>query len=262
LPNDFRENHVELATGKIHVLEGGSGSSILFLHHSWGNPGWLPVHTVLSKGHRVVVPDMPGWGGSERPIWARDPRDIAILCSRLIEALELESVTLVGPGFGGYVAAELATIFPDGLQGLVLIGAAGLKPKNNDILDQMLASHRDYIEASFRDLDTYVAWMGEEPADDMRQLWESSREMTARVCWKPYMFNRRLAPLLADVKIPTLIVWGSEDKVIPLECADLYSMALPNATLQVIEGAGHLVEMEEGDLVAKLIGTHLKHLGI
>ena len=171
-------------------------------------------------------------------------------------------VTVVGLGFGGYVAAELATMFPRRLRGMVLIGAAGLKPQNTDILDQMLSSHRGYIEESFRDHETYVAWMGEEPEDDMRQLWELSREMTARVCWKPYMFNRRLEPLLADVNVPSLIIWGSEDKVMPLECAELYSKVLPNAALEVIKGAGHLVELEEGDLVAKLIGSHVKQLGI
>ena len=262
MANDFIETTVELKTGKVHILESGTGSNILFLHHSWGNPGWLPVHTKLSKEHHVVVPDMPGWGGSERPIWARDTRDIAILCNRVIESLELDSVTIVGLGFGGYVAAELATMSPSELKGMVLIGAAGLKPKTTDILDQMLSSHRGYIEESFRDHETYVAWMGEDPEDDMRQLWELSREMTARVCWKPYMFNRRLEPLLTDVKIPTLIVWGDEDKVMPLECAELYSKALPNARLEVIEGAGHLVELEEGDLVAKLIGSHVRELGV
>ena len=181
----YQERDIQLATGSVHLLEGGAGRTIVFLHHSWGSPGWLPVHESLAASHRVVVPDLPGWGGSERPAWAREPRDLAILAGRILEALDAESATLIGAGFGGFVAAELATMRP--LESLVLIGAAGIQPEDGEILDQMLVSHRAYIEAGFRDRDAYVAWVGEEPADDVRQLWDFSREMTARVCWKPYM---------------------------------------------------------------------------
>ena len=250
----YQERDIELATGKVHVLEGGAGSAVVFLHHSWGSPGWLPVHTALASTHRVVVPDLPGWGGSERPAWAREPRDIAILAGRILGALELEAVTLVGTGFGGFVAAELATMRP--LDALVLIGAAGLKPEQGEILDQMLVSHRAYIQAGFHDRDAFVAWVGEEPAEDVRQLWDFSREMTARVCWKPYMFNRRLAPLLRGVATPTLAIWGGEDRVVPPECARLYADSLPNCRVETVDGAGHLVEIEEAERVAGLIRAH------
>lgn len=250
----YHERDIELATGKVHLLEGGTGDGIVFLHHSWGSPGWSPIHAALRDSHRVIVPDLPGWGGSERPAWAREPRDIAILAGRILDALDLESTTLVGTGFGGFIAAELATMRP--LDALVLIGAAGLKPEHGDILDQMLVSHRAYIEAGFRDHDAYAAWVGEEPAPDVRNLWDFSREMTARVCWKPYMFNRRLGPLLGDVATPTLVVWGTDDAIVPVECARLYAAALPNCRLETIDGAGHLVEIEEADRVAALIGAH------
>lgn len=256
----YQERDIQLATGKVHLLKGGAGDAIVFLHHSWGSPGWLPVHESLAAHHRVFVPDLPGWGGSERPAWAREPRDLAILSGRILDALDAESPTLVGAGFGGFVAAELATM--RSLDALVLIGAAGLQPARGEILDQMLVSHRAYIEAGFRDRDAYAAWVGEEPADDVRQLWDFSREMTARVCWKPYMFNRRLAPLLGDVPTPTLAVWGGEDRVVPPECATQYGEALPNCTVEIVEGAGHLVEIEEAERVAALIAAHVRNSGL
>ena len=257
----YQERDIELASGKVHLLEGGSGSDIVLLHHSWGSPGWLPVHAALAQRHRVIVPDMPGWGGSVRPPWAREPRDIAILCSHVLDALEIGPAALVGTGFGGYVAAELAAMQPRRLRALVLIGAAGLKPENGEIFDQMMASHRDYIEGSFRDRESYVAWVGEEPGDDVRELWDMSREMTARVTWKPYMFSRRLQPLLGDVTTPTLIVWGGRDKIVPVECAGLYAASLPNATVEMVEDAGHVVEIEEPDRVADLISSHVDGAG-
>ena len=251
----YAEGELALATGKIKYLEQGSGPPAVILHHSWGSPGWLPFHDRLAGSHRVVVPDMPGWGGSERPAWARDPRDIAIIVTRLLAGLELDGVKLVGLGFGGYVAAEIATMNPSRLAHLVLVGAAGLQPRNGEITDQMMLSHRKYIEESFRNVETYTDYVGEEPPDDVRQLWDLSREMTARVTWKPYMFNRRLEPLLGDLDVPTLIVWGEKDKVVPFECAKQFEAAIPNARIEVVEGAGHVVELEEPDQLAALVGS-------
>ena len=249
----YAEREIALATGKIKLLSGGDGAPAVILHHSWGSPGWLPFHDELAARHRVFVPDMPGWGGSERPVWAREPRDIAIVVGHLLAALELREVTLVGLGFGGYVAAELATMNPSRLRALVLVGAAGLPPDEGEILDQMMLSHRKYIEESFRDADSYTAYVGDEPPDDVRDLWDLSREMTARVAWKPYMFNRRLAPLLGDMPVPTLIVWGEKDKVVPFACARQYEAAIPEATVAVVDGAGHVVELEEPQRLASLV---------
>ena len=255
----YAERDVQLATGKIRVLERGTGAPVVVLHHSWGGPGWLPFHDALvDAGARAIVPDMPGWGGSERPAWAREPRDIAIIVGRLIEALALDGAKLVGLGFGGYVAAELATMNPSRLGAVVLVGAAGLQPKGGEILDQMMLSHRKYIEESFRDADAYTAYMGDEPPDDVRDLWDFSREMTARVTWKPYMFNRRLEPLLGDMHLPTLLVWGKGDKVVPYECAEQYQDALPNASISVVEDAGHVVELEQPERLAALVAAFPK----
>ncbi|MEJ2133575.1 MAG: alpha/beta fold hydrolase [Gammaproteobacteria bacterium] len=189
----YREEYVELATGKIHLLRGGSGSALVVLHHSWGSPGWTPFYDHLARQFDVIVPDMPGYGGSERPAWAREPRDLAIIVSNAMERLDLTSSVVIGLGFGGYVAAELATMSPSGIGRLVLVGAAGLKPEEGQILDQMMVSHTDYIKQSFRDEAAFADIIGE-PDQELRQLWDFSREMTARVTWKPYMESHPRCP--------------------------------------------------------------------
>ena len=254
----FDEFEIELATGKVAYLAGGSGTTIVYLHHSWGSPGTLDVHQqLLDLGFRVVIPEMPGWGGSARPVWARDVRDIAILVGRFLDRLDAGSVALVGAGFGGYVAAELACMSPARLSKLTLIGSAGLLPEHGEILDQMMLSHRKYIEESFKDAETYVEHMGEEPAPELRELWDLSREMTARVSWKPYLHNRRLTPLIADIDLPTLLIWGEHDKVVPLSVSRQFQEQLIDAQLEVIKDAGHLVEIEEPNAVASRINSFL-----
>ncbi|MEX0783475.1 MAG: alpha/beta fold hydrolase [Dehalococcoidia bacterium] len=252
------ERTIDIAGLTIRALEGGSGSPLVVLHHSNGNPGWLPIHELLANGHAVLAPDLPGYGQSTRPEWAREPRDIAILMNQALDRLELTSgVSLVGLGFGGFIAAEMASMDQRRLQSLTLVGAAGIQPSEGEILDQMLVDFEDYVKAGFSNDAAYEHVFGTEVDPAVKQLWDFSREMTARLAWKPYMFNRRLPELLREVQTPTLLIWGSRDVIVPLSAAHRYKASLPNARLEVVEGAGHLVELEQPERVAELVAAHV-----
>ncbi len=252
----WTESTTEVAGLSIRYLQGGSGPAAVVLHHSTGNLGWIPFYEALAQNFTVTVPDLPGYGQSERPVWARDARDIAILMSRFLAQVAPDSPTLIGLGFGGFIAAELAAINQERIGSLVLVGAAGLQPDEGEILDQMLVSYGEYVSAGFRDEAHFHEIFGEETAPEVRELWDFSREMTARLSWKPYMFNRRLAPVLGEVQTPALVVAGSEDRVIPLTCARQYAGGLANATLEIVEGAGHYVDYEEPEALASLVASH------
>lgn len=252
------ERTIDVAGLNLRLLEGGEGDPVIVLHHSTGNPGWMPVHELLASRFAVTVPDMPGYGQSARPEWARDARDLAILMNQALDCLGLTSgVTLVGLGFGGFIAAEMATMDQRRLRALVLVGAAGIQPDEGEILDQMLVDFEEYTKAGFRSDAAFAELFGEKAAVELKQLWDYSREMTARLTWKPYMFNRRLPELLKEVRTPALLIWGSRDVVVPLGTARRYQQSLPNARLEVVEGAGHLVELEDPARVVDEITTHI-----
>ncbi len=251
------EKTLELAGNKVRVLQGGNGDPVVVLHHSTGNVGWIPFFEHLAERFSVTIPDMPGYGQSERPEWAREPRDLAILLNELLDRLELDQVTLVGLGFGGFVAAEMATMNQKRLKRLVLVGSAGLQPETGEIVDQMMVDFHEYVRAGFRSDEAYERVFGTELDKSVKELWDFSREMTARLTWKPYMFNRRLQHTLREVRVPTLLVWGSEDRIVPPECADQFARILPNSRLEMIEGAGHLVEYEEPERIASLVANHV-----
>src|SRR5262249_48361454 len=108
------ENHTEhtidVAGLTLRYLRGGAGTTVVVLHRSRGNPGWIPFYERLAERASVYVPDMPGYGQSARPDWAREPRDLAILLLQVLTRLELPRVALVGLGLGGFIAAEMATM--------------------------------------------------------------------------------------------------------------------------------------------------------
>lgn len=253
----FGEQSVEVAGRNLRMLEGGSGPTVVMLHHSTGNVGWAPIHELLSQHSRILAFDMPGYGQSERPEWAREPRDLAIQLLQALDAMDVSDVTLVGAGLGGFIAAEMATMNRSRLSSLVLIGAAGLQPREGEIVDQMLVDYEEYTKAGFSDDAAFEKVYGAEAAPDVKQLWDFSREMTARITWKPYMFNRRMAPLLSGIDIPTLIIWGEKDAIVPIDVAHQYRDAIPGAKLEVVGGAGHLVEFEQPERVASLVTAHL-----
>ena len=245
---------VPLASGPLHVARAGSGTPVLVLHHDIGTVERLPFYDALAKTHTVLVPSHPGYDKSERPAWMRGVRDIAVVYQALIAEKDLRDVTLVGLGFGGWIAAEMATMAPRGFAKLVLVGAMGIKPERGYIADQALLSYIDYVRLGFHDQAVYDRVYGAETPTETLEQWDLNREMTFRIAWKPYMYNPTLPHLLGAVASPALVVWGREDRVVPLECGERYVKALRNARLEVIDGAGHFVEMEKPDALARLIG--------
>jgi pimeloyl-ACP methyl ester carboxylesterase len=245
---------VPLASGPLHVARSGSGTPLLVLHHDIGTVERLPFYDALARTHTVLVPSHPGYDKSERPSWIRNVRDIAVIYQALIAEQSLADVTLVGLGFGGWIAAEMAAMAPRGFKKVVLVGAMGIKPERGDIADQALVSYIDYVRLGFADQQAYDRIFGAETPTATLEQWDLNREMTFRIAWKPYMYNPSLPNLLGGVRTPTLVVWGREDRVVPLECGERYVKALRNAKLAVIDGAGHFVEMEKPEELARLIG--------
>ena len=250
------ERTVTVAGGDVHVRSAGSGDPLVVFHHDIGVHAWTPCYDRLAERFTVHVPDLPGWGASGRPEWARNVRDIAVLAGALLDALDLDRTSVLGLGFGGYVAAELATVAQSRIHRLTLAGAMGVKPAEGEILDQFLVNHHNYVRQGFASDEGFETHFGEEPELEQLLAWDLNREMTTRVTWKPYMHNSALPHLLPTVQTPTLLVWGSDDRIVPLEAGQMYADALPNAQLEVVDGAGHWLELERPDELARLVVAH------
>jgi pimeloyl-ACP methyl ester carboxylesterase len=259
IPSSVTDTTIQVGGLGIRVLRKGEGPPLLVLHDSLGNLGWVPFYERLSASYSVLVPDLPGYGKSDRPDWARSPRDLAILVQQLLDHLDLEHITLVGLGFGGFVAAEMATMNQSRFANLVLVGAAGLHTREGEVLDQMLIGFAEYGLNGFRDAHSFQQLFGANSVPpDVYELWDFGTEMTARVCWKPWMYSDQLPHLIGEVRLPTLIVWGENDHVVPIDVGRQYEELLPDARLEVVPEAGHFVDLEESERLAELIVAHTK----
>jgi pimeloyl-ACP methyl ester carboxylesterase len=247
----------DVAGGKLHLSQAGSGKPILVLHHDTGTLERLPFYDALAARHQVLVPHHPGYGKSERPQWLRSVRDVAVIYRGILSELGIKQAALVGLGFGGWIAAEMASMAPNDLSRLVLVGAMGIKPPEGDILDQAVTGYIDYARAGFHDQKAFDRVYGAEPSNQQLYDWDICREMCFRIAWKPYMYSQTLPHLLGAVRAPSLVVWGDDDKVVPLSAGKAFAKALPNAKLEIVKACGHCVDMEKPDELAKLVSNFL-----
>jgi pimeloyl-ACP methyl ester carboxylesterase len=241
----------EIAGRKLFFSRAGSGPAVLVLHHDIGTPERLPFYDALAERFDVIVPHHPGWGRSERPEWLRHPRDIAAIYAWLLADLDLPGASLVGLGFGGWIAAEMASLAPATYRKLVLLGAMGIKPPEGDIADQAIVSYIDYPKAGFHSEAAFAAVYGDVSVDQL-EAWDVAREMSFRTAWKPYMYSQTLPYLLGGVRTPALVIWGDDDRIVPISAGHAYAKALKQATLTTIPECGHFAEMEKPEIVAKL----------
>ena len=244
---------IRAAGSTLRLRRGGVGDPMLVLPHDIGTLDRLPFYDALARRFTVYVPSHPGYDGSERPAWMRSVRDVAVVYQSVIAEVNLANPSLVGLGFGGWIAAEMATMSPQAFRRLVLVGAMGVKPVKGEILDQALVSYIDYVRAGFEEQGVFDRLFGADPTTERLEQWDLNREMTFRIAWKPYMYNPTLPRLLAGVKSPALIVWGAGDKIVPLECGEAYARALSRSRLAVVPRSGHFVDMERPEALAKLI---------
>ena len=247
------QNYVEVAGTKIHMLKRGSGDAVLSLHSIEGNLGWLPYLDALSQDACVYAPTHPGYGASERPEWLETISDLARFYLWMLQELGLDRVHLIGGFMGGWIAAEMAVMCPQALHSLTLIGTAGVRPSEGEIADIFLLGEDETISQAIGESDILTAAIErEEPITRIR-----GREMTTRLCWKPYMHSPSLIHLLPRVEAPTLVVWGENDRIVPVSAGERIAAAMPSARLEVIAGAGHLPHIENPELVIPLLKRHM-----
>jgi pimeloyl-ACP methyl ester carboxylesterase len=252
----IRETTIPVGGVDVHTWVGGEGAPVLVLHGAGGNRGFTRAMRELAGRYTVWAPTHPGFGRSGEAEWMQGIDDLARFHLWFIEAAGLGRPHVIGHSIGGWAAAEMATMSPRSIDRLVLVAPAGLKPDEGEILDIFFHSPAQLRELTVHEPATIPEWdelFGRAPTPQELVVAERNREMTARLTWKPYMHNPRLGRFLARVTNPTLIVWGREDRIIPVECAEQYRRALGHAKVAVLERCGHLPPVEQPDAFARLV---------
>jgi pimeloyl-ACP methyl ester carboxylesterase len=252
----FTTELVPVGQTALHLLKGGSGPPCLVLHGIEGHEGWLAFHESLAERAMVLAPSHPGYGHTECPAWMASVQHQAVFYNWFVQEAGLDSVDLVGVGVGGWIAAYMAVMCPSQLRHLVLVDATGIRPETAEILDVFVLPWREIIERGFYDSSTspeYQRIYAATPIAEFGGIREAGRTMSMRMCFRPYMYDPALPGMLGKVRVPTLIVWGKQDQIVPVECASLYQRAIPGATLRIVDRCGHFAHLEQPEQLASIV---------
>jgi pimeloyl-ACP methyl ester carboxylesterase len=246
----FTESFVEVRGCRIRLRRGGSGAPLLFLHGASGAPVILPFMEKLAQRYDVLVTEHPGYGMSAEPEWLENIHDVAYFYLDFLKQLGLSGVTLVGSSMGGWIAMEIAVRDTSRLKSLVLVSPAGVAVQGARPADIFLLPPEEMVRRLFHDQKLAEARLAM-PEDIDLSL--KNRHTTARLAWEPRLHDPHLPKWLHRIDVPTKIVWGREDRILPVGIADELKRLLPHATVHVIERCGHLPHAERVDEFVKIV---------
>lgn len=266
---------VTLHGHELSYLDSGTGPVVLFIHGILGSHrNWAHLIDRIDDNHRVIVPDLFGHGESAKPVGDYSLGAHAATMRDLLDRLGIERVTLVGHSLGGGIAMEFYYLFPERVERLVLVASGGLGREVNPVLRSatlpgaewllpLIAS--GWVRARAETAGRVMSRAGWKPGSDIAAIWqgftslgdgESRRAFlaTTRAVIDPGGQSVSAHDYLPDaVPIPTLVVWGSRDRMIPAWHAISAQQSIPACRVELFQGAGHFPHLDAPDRFAELL---------
>jgi len=232
------------------IVGSGHGGRLLWLHDTRGNR-WTASHDALARHHDVIAPSLPGFEDSTTLGRIDRPEDVVFWLLDLWDALGLERPVLLGCGLGGWIAAEFAARYPERLGRLVLVDAYGLQVDGALAADEFALTPAMLRPLVFAEPEASLAreWLPDAETPERVENALHARVAAARLAWQ-FPYCPKLRGRLGRAKVPALILWGAEDRLVPPAHAHAYAASLPDARVLVLPSAGHYPWLETPDRFA------------
>jgi pimeloyl-ACP methyl ester carboxylesterase len=250
---EFVRTNPDIRGCKIALKRGGSGRHLVYLHGANGAASVQPFMTELATHFDVLVPEHPGFGGSDEPGWLENIHDLAYFYLDFLEQMKLRDVFLVGSSIGGWLALEIAIRNSSRLAALSLAAPAGLYVPGLSRGDVFLWTDEERVRNHFHDPALAERALVAVPAADEIDIKLKNQYTFARLAWEPRLFDPHLAKWLHRVNCPTQIVWGANDKVLPAAYAQEFVSRIPGATSHIVPECGHLPHVEKSAEFVRLL---------
>jgi pimeloyl-ACP methyl ester carboxylesterase len=234
------EEMITIKGTRIRLLRGGGGGAppLVFLHGAGGHTGWMGFLEALAEDFAVYAPEHPGFGRSDDPSWLDEVGDLAFFYLDLVETLGLDRVHLMGTSLGGWIAAELAVRDQTRLASLTLVGAVGIPADGKPIDDIFRMPVEENLRRFYADPERAARRLQDMAKIDMT-VATKNRLTVSRLAYRPRFYNPGLAKWLHRITVPTLLIYGDKDGLVPPRFGEAYRAAIPGSRLVVLENAGH-----------------------
>ena len=185
----------------------------------------------LAARHDVIVPEHPGFGASDTPDWLDTIPDLANFYLDFLDQLDLKDVDLVGFSLGGWIAAELAVRNTRRLASLTLVAAAGIHVKGVAQVDTFLSNDEQRIRDMFHDPKRADEMLQPRRRPELEDINLKNRTITAKLIWQPRGYDPQLHKWLHRIDVPTLLIWGANDRLFPKDYALAYQRLIPGSNV-------------------------------
>ena len=246
MPNNITTK-ISLDGCELSLMRGGDGPPVLFLHGAGGAGIWLPFMETLAGNHDVIVPDHPGYGGSDTPDWLDELTDLAFFYLDFLEDQGLSGVHVVGSSLGGWIGAEMAVRDSSRMASLTLVSAAGIHVENVAKGDLFLWTPEERIQNLFHDPALAEARLAVTPTEEEIDIALKNEFTTAKLAWSPRFYNPQLRKWIHRITLPTQIIWGDDDRIFPAEYAAAWHELVPGSRIEIFADCGHLPHVEKAD---------------
>lgn len=242
----MKRKEVEVAGVPVtcYEVEGEGKSTVLFLHGVGGTGKmWSMQMRSLKRFGPMLSVDLPGFAGGEVPASIRSLSDFAPLFVRLLDELGIEKAVWVGNSLGGRIALEAAILTPERVSGLGLVCAAGIRLPEAEVALPNSMSPEDFDKRVFFQPERFVSTQSE--ASRQKTIESRARYEELVRTTESMDFQDRLA----EIQVPTRVIWGRHDGVIPLPIGEAFARGIRGAHLTVIEQAAHVPHVEQPQAV-------------
>ncbi|MDX3907278.1 MAG: alpha/beta hydrolase [Pigmentiphaga sp.] len=242
----------------MHVRRTGTGRKVVFLHGAGGIRSWGPAFRSLAERYELVVPDHPGFGLSGDAARVRTVGDVAMCYLDLFDQLVGTSggIHLVGHSIGGWIAAELAVRNCSHIRSLSLIAPAGVAASGVETGDVFIWNDEELLANSYHDpacIESARASAATADAD----IAIRNKVAFARLAWSPRLHNPGLKHWLHRISVPTQLIWGTEDKILPPALADEWQRGLGFERIDLIPDCGHMPLVERPGETVELLSSFI-----
>ncbi len=242
---EYRRETLTVGGCGIEVLRGGAGPKLLFLHGAGGASAWAPYMERLAERYEVTVPSHPGFGRSDTPAWLDSMADLAYFYLDAFETLGLDDMHVVGSSLGGWLACEIAVRSTSRMRSLTLVGSAGIPVDGVPPGDIFLWKPEERVRNVYYDQSIADARLAQDQGEEETDIALKNFFTTSRLAWSPRFCNPDLAKWLHRIRIPTMILWGAEDRVFPPPYGRAFEALIPGARLRIVPQCGHLPHQEK-----------------
>ncbi len=244
----------------LSVHRSGTGETLMWLHGAGGAPSWAPFMGKLAESFDTIVPEHPGFGHSSKPDWLDNLQDLAYFYLDFIAANKLENIHLVGTSLGGWLACEIAIRDSSAIKSLTLVAPAGIHVQGVPTPDTFLWTPEEQVRNAFSNQAIADAALARVPTEAEVEMKLRNALTVALLAWKPRFYNPHLSKWLHRIDVPTHLIWGEDDKIIPYAYADAFKSLIPHLEFTSIPECGHLPHAEKPDVYVKAIGDFIRSI--